>query len=303
MIFDNKEIEAAIFDMDGTMFDTEKLRMRMIQQASKQIFGESLSEEILTQCLGLSAKASEELIKKQYDENYPYIEIRKLADELEINWTKQNGVPIKEGLFNVLERLKKNGILIALATSSRREIAEQYLLNAGVMHFFDITVCGDEIKKGKPHPDIFIKAAKELNCEPNKCLVFEDSQNGLISALDANTLPIYIKDIKDPNEEILQKVFKSYQNMKDFVLDLALYTSKMKPPLINEHFPQSTDSFKAGIHGFGAIGGGYLSQIFLHWDGYTRPEKITGASKNVLLRDLINSSGKYTIKYESIAYH
>ncbi|MDN5042406.1 HAD family phosphatase [Aliarcobacter butzleri] len=204
MIFDNKEIEAAIFDMDGTMFDTEKLRMRMIQQASKQIFGESLSEEILTQCLGLSAKASEELIKKQYDENYPYIEIRKLADELEINWTKQNGVPIKEGLFNVLERLKKNGILIALATSSRREIAEQYLLNAGVMHFFDITVCGDEIKKGKPHPDIFIKAAKELNCEPNKCLVFEDSQNGLISALDANTLPIYIKDIKDPNEEILQ---------------------------------------------------------------------------------------------------
>lgn len=303
MIFDNKEIEAAIFDMDGTMFDTEKLRMRMIQQASKQIFGESLSEEILTQCLGLSAKASEELIKKQYDENYPYIEIRKLADELEINWTKQNGVPIKEGLFNVLERLKKNGILIALATSSRREIAEQYLLNAGVMHFFDITVCGDEIKKGKPNPDIFIKAAKELNCEPNKCLVFEDSQNGLISALDANTLPIYIKDIKDPNEEILQKVFKRYQNMKDFVLDLALYTSKMKPPLINEHFPQSTDSFKAGIHGFGAIGGGYLSQIFLHWDGYTRPEKITGASKNVLLKDLINSSGKYTIKYESIAYH
>ncbi|MFW0694656.1 HAD family hydrolase, partial [Aliarcobacter butzleri] len=86
-------------------------------QASKQIFGESLSEEILTQCLGLSVKASEELIKKQYDENYPYIEIRKLADELEINWTKQNGVPIKEGLFNVLERLKKNGILIALATS------------------------------------------------------------------------------------------------------------------------------------------------------------------------------------------
>lgn len=208
MIFDNKEIEAAIFDMDGTMFDTEKLRMRMIQQASKEIFGESLSEEILTQCLGLSAKASEELIKKQYDEDYPYIEIRKLADELEINWTKQNGVPIKEGLFNVLERLKKNGILIALATSSRREIAEQYLLNAGVMHFFDITVCGDEIKKGKPNPDIFIKAAKELNCEPNKCLVFEDSQNGLISALDANTLPIYIKDIKDPKEEVLQKVFK-----------------------------------------------------------------------------------------------
>lgn len=302
MIFDNKEIEAAIFDMDGTMFDTERLRMRMIQQASKEIYGEMISEEILIKSLGLSAKAAEELAREVH-KDFPYKEVRKLADELEVNWTKQNGVPVKDGLFNVLERLKKNDVLIALATSSRREIAEQYLLNAGVIHFFDITVCGDEIKKGKPNPDIFLKAASQLNCEPNKCLVFEDSQNGLISALSAGTIPIYIKDIKDPDEEILEKVYKRYLSMKDFVLDLSLYTPIMKVPLINEHFPQSTDAFKAGIHGFGAIGGGYLTQIFLHWDGYTRPSKITGATRNTFLKDLINAFGKYTIKYEGIAYH
>lgn len=302
MIFDNKEIEAAIFDMDGTMFDTERLRMRMIQQASKEIYGEMISEEILIKSLGLSAKAAEELAREVH-KDFPYKEVRKLADELEVNWTKQNGVPVKDGLFNVLERLKKNDVLIALATSSRREIAEQYLLNAGVIHFFDITVCGDEIKKGKPNPDIFLKAASQLNCEPNKCLVFEDSQNGLISALSAGTIPIYIKDIKDPDEEILEKVYKRYLSMKDFVLDLSLYTPIMKTPLINEHFPQSTDAFKAGIHGFGAIGGGYLTQIFLHWDGYTRPSKITGATRNTFLKDLINAFGKYTIKYEGIAYH
>jgi HAD superfamily hydrolase (TIGR01509 family) len=302
MIFDTKQIEAAIFDMDGTMFDTERLRMRMIQQASKEIYGETISEEILIKSLGLSAKAAEDVAKEAH-KDFPYAQVRKLADELEVNWTKQNGVPVKDGLFNVLERLKKNDVLIALATSSRREIAEQYLLNAGVMHFFDITVCGDEIKRGKPNPDIFLKAASELNCDPSKCLVFEDSKNGLLSALGAGTLPIYIKDIKDPDDELLEKVFKRYESMKDFVLDLSLYTPVMKPPLINEHFPQSTDAFKAGIHGFGAIGGGYLSQIFLHWDGYTRPERITGATSNTLLKDLINAFGKYTIKYESIAYH
>lgn len=134
-------------------------------------------------------------------------------------------------------------------------------------------------------------------------MVFEDSQNGLISALSAGTIPIYIKDIKDPDEEILEKVYKRYLSMKDFVLDLSLYTPIMKTPLINEHFPQSTDAFKAGIHGFGAIGGGYLTQIFLHWDGYTRPSKITGATRNTFLKDLINAFGKYTIKYEGIAYH
>lgn len=74
---------------------------------------------------------------------------------------------------------------MAVATSSRRAIAEEYLINANVLKYFDITVCGDEVSQGKPHPEIFLKAARALNCEPDQCFMVEDSENGMLSAIRA----------------------------------------------------------------------------------------------------------------------
>lgn len=284
------------------MFDTERLRISMLKSASKLIYGESMTDKLLLDSLGVSAKTAEELAKKRYGESYPYKIIRKKADELEVKYIRHNGVPVKEGLYNVLERLKKSGVLIALATSSRRAIAEEYLLSARVMRFFDVIVCGDEVTKGKPNPEIFLKAADELNCHPSDCFIFEDSQNGLIAAADSGGLPIFIKDIKEPEKSIKNRAFKTYNSMIEFNEDLIEFTPKMSMPKLNEHFPQSLGYMKAGIHGFGAIGGGYLTQIFSHWDGYTRPREIIGATKKVVIKELVNSLGKFNVKYESKAY-
>ena len=202
MIFQNKTFEGAIFDMDGTMFDTERLRFKMLKRASKELFGQEISDNILYNSLGVSADTAEQFAKKVYGEKYPYKEIRELADQLERQYIREHGVPVKNGLYNLLERLKKSGVLIALATSSRREIAEEYLLSAKVLRFFDVTVCGEEVENGKPDPEIFLKAANELNCEPSNCLIFEDSQNGLLAASASGGLTVYIKDIKDHNPEI-----------------------------------------------------------------------------------------------------
>ncbi len=284
------------------MFDTERLRIDMLKSSSKLIYGESMTDKLLMDSLGVSAKTAEELAKKQYGENYPYREIRKKADEYEVKYIRHNGVPVKEGLYDVLERLKKNGILIALATSSRRAIAEEYLLSARVMRFFDVIICGDEVTKGKPDPEIFLKAAEELNRHPSYCLIFEDSQNGLIAAADSGGIPIFIKDIKEPEKHIKNRAFKSYNSMIEFHEELVKFTPKMSMPKLNEHFPQSFGYVKAGIHGFGAIGGGYLTQIFSHWDGYTRPKEIIGATKKTVIKELVNSLGKFNVKYESRAY-
>jgi HAD superfamily hydrolase (TIGR01509 family) len=302
VIFQNKTLEAAIFDMDGTMFDTEKLRFKMLKQASKEIFGIEISDQLLYDSLGISAVAAEKLAQERYGEDYPYKKIRARADELERRYVRENGVPVKVGLYNLLERLKKSEVLIALATSSRREIAEEYLLNARVLRFFDITVCGEEVEKGKPDPEIFLKAASELNCEMSNCFIFEDSQNGLLAASAAGGVPIFIKDIKEPAPEIKALAHKSFEKMTDFLDELIEQMPKMHLPSLNEHFPQSVGYTVAGIHGFGAIGGGYLAQIFSHWDGYTRPRKIIGATNNNFLRQLVNGLGKYQIKYESLAY-
>lgn len=302
MIFKTKTIQAAIFDMDGTMFDTERLRFKTIKQASQQLFGEAISDEILLGSLGLSAKMAEQLAKSQYGEHYPYTAIRQLADELELSYIRKYGVPVKAGLTDILERLKKNGLLLAVATSSRRAIAEEYLINANVLKYFDITVCGDEVKKGKPHPEIFLTAASELNAAPENCLMFEDSENGLLSASDAGGVAILIKDIKDPRPEVKQRAYQAYDSMPDCLDDLIKFTANVTKPKLTEPFPQTFNHFNVGIHGFGAIGGGYLTQIFSHWDGYTRPAKIIAASNNATLRELINAFGKYTVHYSNLAF-
>ena len=302
MIFQNKIIEAAIFDMDGTMFDTERLRCKMLKQASKELYGQEISDQLLYESLGVSAVTAEKIAKGCFGDDYPYKNIRKRADELERRFVRENGVPVKEGLYNLLERLKKNEVLIALATSSRREIAEEYLVNAKTLRFFDILVCGEDVEKGKPNPDIFLKAASELNCEPANCFIFEDSQNGLLAASASGGVPIFIKDLKEPDPKIKELAFRSYEKIADFLDELILQMPKMSVPSLNEHFPQSIDSNIVGIHGFGAIGGGYLAQIFSHWDGYTRPSQIIGATNDRIKRELINALGKYRVKYESLAY-
>ncbi len=302
MKFFDKEIEAAIFDMDGTMFDTERLRFKVLKEASKTLFGKEMSDELLYDSLGVSAVTGEKLAKQLYGEEFPYKKIRALADDLERKYVRENGVPVKEGLYNLLERLKKNQVLIAIATSSRREIVMEYLIRAKVLRYFDIVVCGDEVENGKPHPEIFEKAAAELCCEPEKCMIVEDSTNGLKAAIAAGGIPIYIKDIKDAEEEVLPGIFKGYGRMIDFRDDLIPYTLSMGIPDLIETFPQSMDYEIAGIHGFGAMGGGYLAQIFSHWDGYTRPQKIIGATRNQMIIQLVNSIGKYRVKYESLAY-
>ena len=136
LIFHDFPVQGALFDMDGTMFDTERLRFETLKQASEELIGQEFSDEYLMQCLGLSAKTAEQLAKKFYGEDVPYQAIRKRADELELESVRHNGVPIKKGLIQVLERLRKSGLRMAVATSSRRAIAEEYLINANVYKFF-----------------------------------------------------------------------------------------------------------------------------------------------------------------------
>ncbi|HFG6931324.1 TPA: bifunctional mannitol-1-phosphate dehydrogenase/phosphatase [Acinetobacter baumannii] len=302
LIFHGKPVHGAIFDMDGTMFDTERLRFQTLQQASQELIGQEFSHEYLMQCLGLSATTAEKLAQRLYGVDVPYREIRKRADEMELEHIRKHGVPIKKGLVQVLERLRKSGLRMAVATSSRRAIAEEYLINANVYKFFDVITCGDEVEQGKPHPEIFLKAASQLHLDANQCLMFEDSENGLTSAHTSKGLTILLKDIKEPNDEMLDKAHFYYDQMYDFLTDLDQFIPVMDMPEIQEPFPQSLNQLTVGIHGFGAIGGGYIAQILSHWDGYTKPKRIIASTRNSLFREAVNAFGTYSIRYGQFSY-
>lgn len=295
--FKNQIVHGAIFDMDGTMFDTERLRFQTLQQASRELIGVEFSESYLMQCLGLSARSAEQLAKERYGQDVPYAEIRQRADVLELEHVRHHGVPIKKGLLQVLERLRKAGLKMAVATSSRRAIAEEYLINANVYKFFDVLVCGDEIKQGKPHPEIFISAAEKINLSPAQCLMFEDSENGLRSAYDAGGMTVLFKDIKIPNESMLAQAQYYYETVEDFLTELNQFVPVLDMPELETAFPQTLNQLTVGIHGFGAIGGGYLAQVLSHWDGYTRPRKIIASTRNPLYQSSVNAFGTYCIRY------
>ncbi|MGJ7549970.1 bifunctional mannitol-1-phosphate dehydrogenase/phosphatase [Pseudomonas alloputida] len=302
ILFQGNKILSAIFDMDGTMFDTERLRFKTLKQASLEIFGRALSEQTLIGSLGLSAKKAEALAKAHNGEDFPYAQIRQRADELELEYVRNHGVPIKPGLLEVLERLRKSGLTLAVATSSRRAIAEEYLINANVLKYFDITVCGDEVSQGKPHPEIFLRAARALNCAPAQCFMLEDSENGLLSAIRAEGQAILIEDIKPPAPEVKAGALKAYRSMHGFLADLSECVPDLGMPELAEPFPASLNQFCVGIHGFGAIGGGYLTQVFAHWDGYTRPCEIIAATRSRMLRETVAAFGRYSVRYGASAF-
>ena len=302
LFFHDYSIHGAIFDMDGTMLDTERLRFKTLKQASKELIEQEFSDDYLIKCLGLSAKTAEQLAKQYYGDDIPYSAIRKRADELELEYVRQYGVPIKKGLIQVLERLRKCGLRMAVATSSRRAIAEEYLINANIYKFFDLLVCGDEVEYGKPHPEIFIQAAQKLNLQPQQCFMFEDSENGICSASDAGGITVLFKDIKEPNDNMRSKARFYYAEMYEYLHELDECIPKLEMPQLQEVFPQSLNQLTVGIHGFGAIGGGYLAQILSHWDGYTRPKRILASTRNRFYLESVNSFGCYSIRYGQASY-
>lgn len=150
-----------------------------------------------------------------FGNNFPIEKIindrSRIAEEI----VKSNGVPVKRGLYDLLDYLEQNNIKKAVATSASRKRALNLLRMANIDKYFDYILCGDEIEKSKPDPEIFLKVSDKLACSPEKCLVLEDSEAGIAAAYIAGMLPIMIPDIKEPNDETKALIFKKMNSLLD----------------------------------------------------------------------------------------
>lgn len=211
-------IKGAIFDMDGLMLDTEKLFMRFWRQAAAD-FGYEMTVEQVLGARSLASKYSRPKFKAVFGDEFPFDEIRARRLEIMSAYIDEHGFEVKKGLFELLDHLKSSGYKIAVATATDRQRTEKYLGMIGALDYFDAVICGDMVANGKPEPDIYLKAAAELELAPEECAAFEDSPNGLRAAYAAGCKAIMIPDLSQPDEElmpILSGVYESLDKAAEF---------------------------------------------------------------------------------------
>lgn len=198
-----QDYKAVVFDMDGVIFDSEKLVVLCWQEiaAKYSIVG---IEEQCRLCLGLNREAARQKMLEHYGLDFPYDTYKKEMSDLYHSRYSGGRLPMKPGVVELLSFLKGKGKKIALASSTRREVVLAELRDAGILDYFDKVICGDMVERSKPEPDIFLKACEELEVDVQDAYAIEDSYNGIRAAYRAGMMPIMVPDLAEPTEEMRQ---------------------------------------------------------------------------------------------------
>lgn len=223
-------IKAVIFDMDGLMFDTERLSAKYWIQAGKEQ-GLSVGEEFLSGIRGSSKEAAECKFYECFDRTYDYWAIRNRKTELFRGYLERHEIPLKEGLRELLLYLREHQYKVVLATSTARYYALQYLKSADVEQYFNGFVCGDMVTKCKPDPEIFFRAAALVECTPNQCVVLEDSLNGIRAAIDGGFIPVMVPDITQPGKALRAELAANCKDLFEVIAFLKQEMSEHGKPL------------------------------------------------------------------------
>ncbi len=192
-----------IFDMDGLMFDTEKVGSRLHKKAAKE-FGYTITDELLLSLIGGNMVRNTQILMDTFGKDYPIDAIREKLREYREEDFRQNGLGIKEGLVELIDYLKQERIKIAIASSSNREVIERYLKMSHLENRFDYIVSGDKVTHSKPHPEIFLHVCEHFNVEVQDALVLEDSKNGILAAHAGNIPVICVPDLIYHDKEVFE---------------------------------------------------------------------------------------------------
>ncbi len=188
--------------MDGLLFDTEKIWQRKWHDIADEM-GVTLPEEFKNEITGSSGPFMNSVVMKYYHVEDGAEIINDCYER--VHEEAQRHVDMKKGVVEILDYLKENGFLIAVASSSSRKQILHNIQSAGIQNYFDAIVSGVELKRGKPAPDIFLKAAEQIKCRPEDCYVFEDAINGVTAGHAAGCKTVMIPDMLTPDEETIKK--------------------------------------------------------------------------------------------------
>ncbi len=213
-----KDISGVIFDMDGLMVDTEYVTYINYKRAMEES-GYYLTLDMFKNTIGFRSADTRKYYESIFDTNFNYEEIRLKVVAYFWEYAEKNGIPLKKGIFELLEFLKENNIKCAVATSTARKRASRVLKETKLYDYMDAFIYGDMVTNGKPHPEIYLNACNLINADPTKCIGLEDSYNGIKSVYNAKMIPIFIEDLLPSTDEINKIIYKEVKDLTQ-VIDL-----------------------------------------------------------------------------------
>lgn len=190
--------QAAIFDLDGTLIDSEAVTIAAGTEAFAR-YGHTIGPEVFHRLVGVDQPTGDVLLREMLGTDLP-------LDRIKADWAAgsrrlydAHGVPVKAGARELLEMLRARSVPLAVATSSGRHAATWKLDRTGLHGLFDTVVTLDCITRPKPAPDPYLEAARRLGIAPARCIAFEDSDTGAASAQAAGMTVVQVPDVVTPS--------------------------------------------------------------------------------------------------------
>jgi len=197
--------KAAIFDMDGLLIDSERIIMQACIQAASE-FGIEYTSNDYAELIGRAAPDSTKIMTAQLGGKQPFKQVMHRVDALLDESTSH--FPLKAGAYEIIQYFHKQHIPCGVASSSYQQVIKHRLSNVGVLDYFTAITSGDEVKRGKPHPDIYLLAIKKLGLDPKDCIAFEDSELGALAAITAGLNVVVVPDLKQPTKFVKDHCFR-----------------------------------------------------------------------------------------------
>ena len=211
-------LELVIFDVDGLMIDTESVWKNAFDKAGDKYGISNLGDTLFPSLIGKRLEDEQELLDR--------LLLSDIQDKLLNEWRQiglsslANEVPVKPGLYEMLDFLEQHHIKMAVATTTRRDLTEQRLKKIGVYDCFEYVLCGDEVTKRKPNPEIYLSVLKRMDTDARNALVLEDSVVGVEAAYRAGIDCIQVPDLIAPTEVQKEQticIVKDLMKARDYI--------------------------------------------------------------------------------------